>query len=365
MKDQLSDFLKKYKYDFLVWGIYYVYETATAGILTRTYPLLDCCFFYYNALHVFLFYFHSNVLLKYALEGKKNFASFSLIIILVLIELALFIFIKYEGQILIEKYIQHNVQHFNLKKYFPHSTYLIPALYRSIYFIGFSTGYYFLMRTRSRRQQLEDMKQQKLLNLIEEKEIIDELAGAQNAFLRSQINPDFLIMTLNHLYNETIDSAPKAAESILSLSDIMQYALSKEAATGFVKLEKEISLIENFILLHQARQVHQVQLIFSYNKESLSVEFIPLVLMTLIENMLKHGKLDEPDNPARIKINYENSVLCIETANKEFVNNSIPSHGIGLKNIKERLFLTYGRMATFDYRLDAKGYFHTAIIVQL
>ncbi|MGY0039290.1 histidine kinase [Pedobacter sp. NJ-S-72] len=208
------------------------------------------------------------------------------------------------------------------------------------------------------------MEQQELRNLIQEKEARNELVLTQNAFLRSQINPDFLLDTLDYLYNETLESEPIAAESILSLSNIMQYALSKEASTGSVKLEKEICLIENFLLLHQARQVHQAQLKLSYDKDCLSMEFIPLVLMTLTENILKHGQLDDPNKPAEIKITCENSILRIETTNQQAINSNLPSHGIGLKNIKERLFVAYGSRVFFNYHLDSKSYFHTSIQIR-
>lgn len=360
MVDHINNFFKKYKYHFLGWGIYNVYEIALTSVISGEFAPIGF-FFFHCLFHISLFYFHANILLKYTLEGRKKVNPLG-VIVLIFIEIFLFISIKYAGQILIIKYLQNIPLD---DDYYPSVAYLTPMLYRVVYFMGYGTCYYFLMRTQKQRQMVEEMEQQELKNLILEEEMRTELVLTQNTFLRAQINPDFLISTLAHLYDKICISAPKAAESILSLSDIMQYALSKDAATGFVKLEKEISLIENFILLHQARQVHQAQLIFSYNKQSLSAKFIPLVLMTLTENMLKHGKLDDPDNPAIIKINYENSVLRIETGNKEFVNNSIPSYGIGLKNIKERLFLAYGEMATFDYHLDDKGYFHTAIVVQL
>ncbi|QNK62928.1 sensor histidine kinase [Pedobacter sp. PAMC26386] len=238
-------------------------------------------------------------------------------------------------------------------------------VWRPMYFMGYSTGYYFLMRVGRQRRLVEEMQQRELKNLIQEKEMKNELILTQNAFLRSQINLDFLIKTLDSLYDETLYPAPKAAETILHLSDMMQYALSEEASTGFVKMKKEINLIENFLILHQARQARLAQLKLSYNMDSLSIEFIPLVLMTLTENILKHGQLDNPQKPAEIKINYENSILRIETSNYESINSKIPSHGIGLKNIKDRLSLTYGEAAVFQYYLDAENYFHTSIQVKI
>ncbi|MGY0039287.1 histidine kinase [Pedobacter sp. NJ-S-72] len=187
----------------------------------------------------------------------------------------------------------------------------------------------------------------------------------QNALLRAQINPHFLINTLSFLYNETRKLAPKAAERILSLSDIMQYALSKEASSEFVRLESEIKLIENVILLHQSRQTYKMQLKMSYNTEALTVVFIPLILMSLTENILKHGQLDNPQKPAQIIITYDNSVLYIKTSNPEVIEN--PISGImraGLRNIRSRLSMAYGEAASFDYHLDSQNYFHTCIKLQ-
>jgi two-component system LytT family sensor kinase len=359
MRDRLIDFLNKYKYHFLIWAVYIIYEMAIIWLLFDKLSSPAAYLFIY-IFYIALFYFHSNILLRYTLESSNKVLHYSLVL-LIPMELLLFIIIKYQCDLIFYKY--ENPEY--LKAYNFDMASLSKMIYRSIYFIGYSTGYYFLVRTRRRRQLVEKMELQELKNLIQEKEIKNELVLTQNAFLRSQINPDFLIRTLNYLYNETLESEPIAAESILSLSHIMQYALSKEASAGFVKLEKEISLIENFLLLHQARQVNQAQLKFSYNKESLSMEFIPLVLMTLTENILKHGQLNDPDKPAEIKITCENSVLRIETSNQQAINSKIPSHGIGLKNIRERLFLAYGETATFDYNLDSQRYFHTTIEVQI
>lgn len=357
MNTHLPGFFNKYKYHFLIWTVYIIYEMATIWLLSLKFVSVNPYIFNY-VFNISLFYFHAHVLLKYTLESKNKLLKYNLVF-LVLIEFMLFIGIKYQCELIFYRY--EDPAH--LQGYRFDLKFLSKMIYRTIYFMIYSTGYYFIIRTRERRQQVEEMEQQRLKNQIQEREIKNELISTQNAFLKSQINPDFLIKTLNYLYNETYEAEPVAAESILCLSDIMQYALSKEASAGFVKLEKEIELIENFLLLHQARQVHEAQLKLSYSPEALSTLFIPLVLMTLTENILKHGKLDDPDKPAEIKITYEDSILRIETTNQKSMNSNIPSYGIGLKNIKDRLFMAYDEKAIFEYYLDAKGHFHTVIAV--
>lgn len=359
MKDHVLNFLKKYKYHFLIWAVYITYEIIFLWLLTGGFASPGAYVFTY-IFYISLFYFHANILLRYTLRSPNKILKFSLVF-LILIELILFVFLKHQLDFIFYK----DADNLSLKGYEFCRVSLSRMIYRFIYFTVYSTGYYFLIRISQQRQQVEEMKQQEIKNLIQEREIKNELALTQNAFIRSQINPGFLISTLDYLYQETLGPAPVAAKSISSLSDIMEYALSKEASSGFVKLEKEIGLIENFLLLHQTRQVHEAQLKFSYTKESLTMEFIPLILMTLTENILKHGELDDPDKPAEIKINYENSILSIETSNRQAINSKIPSHGIGVKNIKDRLFLAYGETAVFKYSLDSKNYFHTSIKVQI
>ncbi|MET4138461.1 sensor histidine kinase [Pedobacter sp. UYP1] len=354
MNDRLLTFLNKYKYHFLVWSIYTVYELTLVVIATGKSTTLDV-FIFYNTFNISLFYIHV-IVLKHTLDDPDNTLKLRLLF-LILIELVLYISLKKICEVLLYEAMDYEDSANLLEE-------MVKRLYRPVYFIGYGTGYYFLMRSWRQTQLLEKMEQQHFKNLIQQKEIKNELILTQNTFLKSQINPEFLINTLDYLYQETHETAPKAAENIASLSAIMQYALSEETLTGFVKLEKEVELIENFLLLHQARQVNRAQLKLVYTQEALATSFIPLVLMTLTENILKHGKLNDPDKPAEIRITCKNSILRIETANQRSSTSNFSSHGIGLKNIKDRLSMTYGETASFDYYLDSKGYFYTAIEIR-
>jgi len=146
---------------------------------------------------------------------------------------------------------------------------------------------------------------------------------------------------------------------------MMQYALSKEVAAGMMRLHDEIKLVENYLHLHQARQVHPAVLALEYDEECQKLNFIPLVLMTLVENMLKHGKLDQADHPAVIRITFENEVLHIYTSNLKSVNPKAIGHGMGLKNIKDRLIQSYGDHVTFEYTSDERKYFNTDIFINM
>lgn len=351
--------IKKHRYHFIVWSVFMAYEILIAGIFSGFYSS-----FTNYALHYFfnilLFYSHAFLLFE-TLWNEKYKWSKIILPFLILIEIALYVLIVYSFEIFFTKYLHIVV----LQKTAFSKAYISRTVWRGLYFIGFSTAYYVILRNQYRKQQMEEMERQKLLSIIQQEEIKNELMRTQNAYLKSQINPHFLINTLSHLYNETRKLAPKAAEGIISLSDMMQYALSKEVATGMMRLQDEIKLVENYLYLHQARQVHPAALTLEYDEECQKLNFIPLVLMTLVENILKHGKLDRADQPAIIRITFENEVLHIHTSNLKSVNPKAAGHGMGLKNINDRLIQSYGDSVTFEYASDERKYFNTDIVITM
>jgi len=353
----LFDFFHKYRYHFLVWSLFIIYDMIIYNVYSGKHStLIDSVFSY--SINISLFYFHANVLLKYTLNTQNKLLKYSLVL-LVLLEIVIYVLIRFCG---LKFFIYAHIETIEIKT--SNRLFVIGKIWKAVYYIGNSTGYYFLMHDLQQRLQVKRLKQQELKKIIWEKEIKNELILTQNAFLRAQINPHFLINTLSYLYNETRKLAPGAAESILSLSDIMQYALSKEASSGYIKLEDEINLINSFLVLHQARQRKQTQVKVSYDKESLPVLFIPLVLMTLTENIIKHGLLDDPLKSAEINITYKDSALCIRTSNHGFIANQIYGQSTSLKNISNRLALAYGERAVFNSNLDSQNYFHTYTRVQ-
>lgn len=358
MKDILFVFFNKYKYHFLVWGIFIAYEVIMQQLTgMRQSNIKELIIAYFTGAVVF--YFHAHVLLKYTLNTKNKLLKYSLPL-LILLEITCYIVIRY----LIDKHIYSYTGPPHFESNNSLRIYLASKVWRCIYFIGNSTVYYFLVRDLLQKQQIEKMKRRELKAILLEKEIKNELILTQNALLRAQINPHFLINTLSYLYNETRKIAPNVANSILSLSDIMQYALSKEISSEYVKLENEIKLVESFLILHQVKQVQKIHLNLSYNKEVLAIPFIPLILMSLTEKIVKHGQFNDPMAPAEIKVIYKNSSLHIETSNLEGIENPILESDSDLKNIRNRLHMAYGEKAAFHFRLDSKNYFHTCIQLQ-
>lgn len=208
--------------------------------------------------------------------------------------------------------------------------------YLHTFFVGI--GYFFLVR------YLKKEKENKLLlekNLTLQKNLLQ----SENDFLRAQINPHFLYNSLNYFYAETFQALPKVGESVMMLSDIMRYSLTDFSASGdLANLDEEIENIQNIISINKSRfddNLH-IKLIVNGNVEGKKIT--PMMFITLVENLFKHGDLQDAAHPATIEctIDEHTKKVTFVTRNKKSgVKNVIPG-GLGTTNIKKRLKLLYG-----------------------
>ncbi|WP_182953069.1 sensor histidine kinase [Pedobacter gandavensis] len=213
--------------------------------------------------------------------------------------------------------------------------------YRVVYFILFSSAYYYILRYFEERKRAEEKEKERLLIIIENQRIYADLIKSQHAHLKAQINPHFLFNTLNFIYTSTRKAAPDAAEAIITLSEMMRYSI-EEVSHSTGPLIGELEQVENLIKLHKLKSHQQLFISLEYEDEVAELEIIPLLVMTLTENMFKHGDLLQEAHPAYLNLKYEEGVLRVETKNLINKNQLHPSHHIGLDNIKKRLKAAYG-----------------------
>ncbi|WP_162796358.1 sensor histidine kinase [Pedobacter namyangjuensis] len=231
---------------------------------------------------------------------------------------------------------------------------IIRNLYRGIYFFGFSTGYYFLSTYLRERKRAQELEQDKLKAIIQHQQMQQELTNAQNAFLKAQINPHFLFNTLDFVYHNVNKHSPMAGEAVARLAEMMRFAIAAGEREQNIRLGDEIEQVENLIFLYQIRKNNGLAISFIYPEEALELKIIPLVLLTLVENVFKHGYLtsDEKDR-AEIILAIDGEVLRIETNNSIGRLQTLMSNKTGLKNVDERLGFAYGKNYAFSH--EAKG----------
>ncbi|HOZ87628.1 MAG TPA: histidine kinase, partial [Bacteroidia bacterium] len=161
--------------------------------------------------------------------------------------------------------------------------------------------------------------------------------------LKNQVSPHFLFNTFNNLYILTKTRPDVAAEMILGFSDLLRYQLT-ECDKEKVGIEQEMKYIVNFLSLERLRK-DRLELFIEYDELQLGGFTIePLLLITLVENAVKHGS-QQMENPfIHIFASRKKNVFVFKIINSKptvISPGKEKSLGTGLDNLRKRLSLAY------------------------
>jgi two-component system LytT family sensor kinase len=219
-----------------------------------------------------------------------------------------------------------------------------------VFYFGVSLLIAYITNLREGQKQRKILEAQKLQLEVEKSE-------ANLNFLKAQINPHFLHNTLNFLYAKSIPYSPELSEGILTLSDIMRYALSEgNARQGKAPLKDEIEHVRNVIKINQLRFGNNLNVNFEISGAVDGAMIIPFVLITLVENAFKHGDLKKQEAPIDIRLTIDRNKLYFYCKNKKKSGPKELSTGVGLANIRKRLDLAYGDKYKFEVKDDLEFY---------
>lgn len=172
-------------------------------------------------------------------------------------------------------------------------------------------------------------------------EVIAGKSKAELNLLKSQVQPHFLFNTLNNIYYEAYREAPRTALFIGQLAEIMRYFVD-ESPKEKVAINTEIQFIENYIALERIRFRYPIEISLEYSCEP-ATRIPPMLLMTFVENLFKHGvNKSRRDNKIHISLVQNPYSLTFQTTNTLHPDNNSNNGGFGLKNLQERLTLLYG-----------------------
>ncbi|MEH3114242.1 sensor histidine kinase [Pedobacter terrae] len=238
------------------------------------------------------------------------------------------------------------------------------VLYRGSFFLLFSTGYYFLKRFIREKAEKSRIEKQRFQVLLEKEKMEKELAMSKNAFMKAQINPHLLFNTFEFVHQKLRTYSPEDAKVMLYLSDMMRFAASTQHNEGFVHLSEEISQCENLIALHHITQ-GAIYIELASGPDLDEIKLIPLVLLTILENMFKHGNLNDVKNKATIAIYTFDGRLHIESRNLPRLIKSKVGFGSGMDNIRNRLNYAYQQNAQMTAGIDEEGFYTLNISISL
>lgn len=159
--------------------------------------------------------------------------------------------------------------------------------------------------------------------------------------LKYQVNPHFLMNTLNNIQALIDIDSDRAQVVIQQLSKMMRYMLY-ESDRNMVPLSKEIEFMQHFVDLMRIRYPEDVCIMTSFPKVEKSIYIHSLLFISFVENAFKYGVSYDEDSVVSVSLNVEDSLLkfnCINTVNQHPTDEG--KGGIGLQNARKRLDLLY------------------------
>ena len=216
----------------------------------------------------------------------------------------------------------------------PDMSFIIPIWIRQIVFnyptvVGFALAIKLLKRWYLKQKETDQLVREKI--------------NAELQLLKAQVHPHFLFNTLNNIYSFILNGSDKAPEMIKKLSSLLYYILN-DCNRKWVSLDKEISMIQDYIALEQIRYGDRLNLSLHIQGSPKGKMISPLMLIPFVENSFKHGTSRTLTHPwVRLDIHIDKDFLEFKLTNNkpEYNIESTGKKGIGLNNVKKRLQLIY------------------------
>jgi len=193
----------------------------------------------------------------------------------------------------------------------------------------------------------------------ENRQLRQEKTQAEEAFLRTQINPHFLYNTLNYFYSLAYPVSEQLGSAVLKLSDLMRYMLHQRP-DGQVELTREIDYLRNYIDLYRLRFGGQFFVDFTVTGNPDERRLPALLLIPFVENVFKHGVLNCPGKPVQMELTIKPKELTFEVDNQIGQHQKDATSGIGLANVRRRLELLYPQRHTLTVH-QTPEWFHTLL----
>ncbi|MBL6447533.1 histidine kinase [Fulvivirga sp. 29W222] len=281
------------------------------------------------AIHAILFYVNYHILLPKLLDKNKYVTYFLSLAILIVFTYFLFSLSN-------EMPFIHDAQETGRHRRF-HEAPRLERAFRSRIFINniisslavlFISSTYWTIRRNQQRKQRE-------INLM------NENLQTEMKFLKSQINPHFLLNAMNNIYYMATTRGEKTPDMIMKLSEMMKYVLYETNAKQ-VLLSREISYINDYIDFQRIKFEQQPDIRVDFSGADGDKNISPMILIPFIENAFKHSNLGDDTSFVEIRLStsgHSLQMLVSNTISRSSTKDK--TGGIGLENVKRRLEFLY------------------------
>jgi len=188
---------------------------------------------------------------------------------------------------------------------------------------------------------------------------------AEHKLLKYQLNPHFLMNTLNNIHAQIDIDSEAAQESVRLLSKMMRYMLY-EANHDRVPLAKEVDFLSNYFEMMRKRYIDTVSIELIVPKEIPNISIPPVLFINLAENAFKHGITYDSDSFLRFELKVEKDRIICHSVNSKIKNKADiqESYGFGIDSLRKRLDLLYANKYIYDIQ-DTENTYTVNLIIPI
>ncbi len=193
-------------------------------------------------------------------------------------------------------------------------------------------------------------------------ELRHQATESQLRILQAQIEPHFLFNTLasvRHLYRSSNDCGERMMDHVIAYLRCAMQELRSDVST----VGKEMDLALHYLAIMKIRMGERLSYSFIHCDDVAGRAFPPAMLISLVENAIKHGLNNSADGKLTISAAREERHLRVTVLDNGPGFSSVEGTGVGLSNIRQRLEAIYGSHAWLEVGALAKGGFVASIVV--
>jgi hypothetical protein len=189
-------------------------------------------------------------------------------------------------------------------------------------------------------------------SFVRHSEIEREFQRSEIRLLRSQVNPHFLFNALTTIMAVRKDEE-KVPLVIQSLADYLRFSLAQEEVDQSLHpLGQELDALENYLQVEKIRFQKNLEACLDITAEARAARVPSALVQPLLENAIKYGQQTSP-MPLRIAIVAHVAEgklhLAVENSGHWVQSDPTRSMGMGIANLRKRLYLLYGDKAQLSF----------------
>lgn len=194
-------------------------------------------------------------------------------------------------------------------------------------------------------------------SFVSHSEIEREFQRSEIRLLRSQVNPHFLFNALTTIMALRKDEK-QVALITQSLADYLRFSLSQQEEDRLSHpLGEELEALGNYLQVEKIRFQENFESRIEATPEARAAGVPPALVQPLLENAIKYGQQTSP-LPLRVAITAwvaEGKLhLTVENTGRWVEPGLTRSPGIGIANLRKRLYLLYGGQAQVSFDLPGE-----------